>query len=281
MRYSLCLAINYFSFSGWGIGYGGGVADETTYDLERELQQDEDAWRKNLSYWRKYAPEVHVNWEQNLHVDPRAIRTSWDSETMGLAPLVNMQVIPRKKPLPKKGFFSENGWIGSLAASLLVAVPYVGPVLALAVGIGTTVASVQDVKSWVKKMRRMPPSVFAPRYYPEPFTVPLPLDRAQYIADRPWLAPLMVDRFMVEWNAGQIGDLDAAVTAVLPTEEFQTAFGDLPSQRLTGLGSGDSPNVPRGTMPSSAKSSGWKGWLVLAGIGGVVVVWRKIVKKGR
>jgi hypothetical protein len=243
------------------------VAESTTYEEENARAGDADAWRADLDYWRRHHPAAHLNWEQNMHITSRLLRIPWTGGPGELPPLVNLEILPRKKPLPKNA--SPDAIIGDIGTLALSAIPVVGGVLAAVATAGIAYGQYQFAKDWAKQMRRVPPDAFAPRYYPQAFTVPLPLDRAQFIAKNPWLAPAMVDQFVKEWQVGNIGTLDEAVNEILNTQELQGAFGDLPAQRQTGLGA----NVPRGTMSGGASSSGI--WMVL-GLAAVtgLVIWK-------
>lgn len=215
------------------------MPDDGTYQEERTLSQNSAKWRKDLDYWKRKGPAVYLNHEQNTHIPSRALRIPWNPATMGLAPLVNLEFIPQKKPLPSLGFLAENTWIASLGTVALSAIPVVGTALSIVGGLAATGTAIYMQKEYAKELQKIPPSQFMPQYHPEPFTVPVPLDRAQLILKEPWIGPAMIEGFANEWNAGSIGNARDAYLSINPTGS--NILGIRPVQS-------SSPNVPQGTF---------------------------------
>lgn len=218
--------------------------NDTTYAEERAFSGDVEKWRGDVDYWKRKHPKAFLNWEQNQHLPSRTLRVPWNADTMGLPPLVNVEFIPRKKPLPEVGFLAENSWLATFGSLALSTIPVVGGVLAAVAQVGATAHSLYEQREWAKKMKEFPPTAFAPQYFPEPFTVPMPLDRAQMVVDEPWFAPAMVDQFVKEWGAGHFRSAGEAYRLVNPSGvNFR---GAVPVQSGADRGAVAS-TVPRGT----------------------------------
>jgi len=247
------------------------MIDETQYEEESQLAKDAQAWRSNLEYWKRNFPGAFLNLDQNRHLEARVLRTPWDAEKMGLAPLVNVEIIPKNKPLPKPGFLAKNSWVGSIASAAAGTIPVVGAYAAVVVAAGFVVATAVEMKKWSDAMSAIPPEVFSPQYYPKPFTVPLPLDRAQKLVRQPWLASLMVQQFFSEFASGRIQAFDVAYKKLTEGPQLESS---LPSQSQTGGGS--VANV--GTFIVTTNPTSQLKWSIVGGIAvsvGVVVYLRR------
>lgn len=229
------------------------IVDDAAEYYREEIQRasEPEKWRADYEYWRIHYPTVRINPDQNPHVEPRLLRNPWNPDR-GIAPLVNVEFYPRKKKKPKKGVFMKLAdFLGPAAGIILAPIPVVGPALAIGASVAIGQATIKDMKDWAEEIGEFPPSAFAPQFEPEPFTVPLPLDRAQILLKEPWFSAQMVNQFVQETKDQRIRDLNEAYLqlagqslAKREPEEFSqpgmtSPFEGLPSQTQTGIGSLD------------------------------------------
>ncbi len=166
----------------------------------------------DLPYWLANFPDVRLNPSDNGHVDPRTLRVAWTSQAA--PPIVAVEITPRYLPPPDKpgdftGIFAVlQGVAGIVGAGSIVK-------LALtAASIGEGIASGIALQDWAKSFKASPDD-FSPQYSPVPFTVPMPLDRAQIMVSRPWYAPAMVYQFQQELQTGKLRTTADAYRALL------------------------------------------------------------------
>ena len=248
------------------------------YDLEWEKNLNPQKWRADYTYWRSNYPTITVKPEENSFLDPQLLLTPWDVATMGPAPIINMEVIPRTKPLPPLGFLAKYKWIGIVLQVLLALIPIIGIALSMAVGFMLNQAQAGQLKRWAEEVGEFPPTAFAPAFYPQVFTVPMPLDRAQLLAREPWFAPMMVDEAVKEYAKLEIAAVQSEYEARASVPVGDGAIAGLPAQSLTGLG-GNLPVLAPTLPPSKVKSSNSLTGLIL--VGAAVGAWMILDRKKR
>ncbi len=147
----------------------------------------QSAQLRDYFYWKANAPFVALVPSQNPGLRPLELTNPWTGP--GLAPLVLVQITPQQRPLPEKDWLASHSWVGLLAS----AIPFVGGIIAAGLNYETN----SELKKWAGAWKPNPDE-FAPQFYPKPFQVPMPLDRAQIMVREPWYAPAMVDEFAAE-----------------------------------------------------------------------------------
>ncbi len=181
---------------------------ESAPEYQTSAEVEQAAKLRDFFYWKANYPAVRLRPEQNPGLRPDELTTPWPGP--GLAPLVNVEITPQQRKLPEKGFLEENiSWLGPLT----LAIPFVGPV----VSAGLSYAANVELKKWAQAWTPNA-SAFAPQFYPQPFQVPMPLDRAQIMVAQPWYAPAMVDQFAAEVRANQLRAASDAYAQLLAAQ---------------------------------------------------------------
>lgn len=251
------------------------------YVLEWNKSQNPAKWRQDYAYWRTNFPTAQIHPEDNEHLTPEQIATPWNSQN-GPPPLINLRITPRQKPLPEQGFLAKYDWIAPVVSIVLAAIPVVGIVAATLASAMINAATANQVKSWARELGEFPPEVFAPQYFPQTFTVPMPLDRAQRLVSQPWYIANEVDRFIKEYSNDQIQVLQGQYEGVAGDRIGEGAFQDLPEEAIASLGktiATKSPSTVTGSSGAVNGSSG--GLLALAAVGGLVLVAGMMEKRKR
>jgi len=201
--------------------YRAGETQEITQNIQAN----------NYNYWRENYPTVDLRPEDNRLIDPRMLRTPYDSDKcftfnyqgkvlyghadsfkvsplqIGASrcpgtPVVSIRVTPRQRPIPKLGFFAANRWIGSIVS----VIPFVGQALSLII----SQAAASQLKSFAARWRVIPDD-FSPQYYPRAFYVILPLDKAQVAVVQPWYVPALNQQFQDDVNMKAINLLGFSI----------------------------------------------------------------------
>lgn len=153
----------------------------------------------DLNYWKANYPTVTIRPEDNPQLPRQMLYAEWPMNKPG-APLVNVEVTPRAKPMPEMGFLAKNPWVGAVASII----PVVGQVAA----IGITIGSQLQAKDYQNSFN-VEADQFKPQYQPKPFYVVLPLDQAQLAVKQPWYIEPLVMNFLEDVRASQLAAAQA------------------------------------------------------------------------
>ncbi len=200
------------------------IVQDAPENYEADIQADNQdrVLLQDYFYWKANYPFVALVPSQNPGLTPAALTTPWPGP--GLAPLVIVQITPRQRPFPTPGFLVGNSWLGLLVS----AIPFVGGILAA----GLSYESNSQLQNWAGAWKPNADE-FAPQFYPKPFGVPMPLDRAQIMVNQPWYAPAMVDQFAQEVRLNQYraaSDAYALLAAMQNTNQL-TSVSALPNSQ--------------------------------------------------
>jgi len=227
------------------------VSDAPEYYRAPTAAEAEQAAKvRDFFYWKSNYPRVELVPAQNPGLRADELTTPWPGP--GLAPLVLVQITPQQRPLPEKGWLAQNPWLGLIVS----VIPLVGGII----GAGLSYTTNQKLKTWAGQWKPNA-DAFAPQFYPKPFQVPMPLDRAQIMVREPWYAPAMVDEFAAEVRNNQLifaSQAYADLVAAMNSQTRLTTAGALPNSQ--GAATKDSINLP------SAAAGSALAFLIAAGL---------------
>lgn len=208
------------------------------YRTDEQAAATQDYQLRAYYYWKENFPAVRLVPAQNPGLRPAELTTPWPGP--GLAPLVMVQITPRQRPLPEKSWLSENSWLGLVVS----AIPFVGGIIAAGLSFETNA----ELKKWAGAWKPNN-SEFAPQFYPKPFQVPLPLDRAQIAVRQPWYVVALVDQFAEEVRVNNLRYASEQYAALV--NHYQTtSSGATPAQGAAKLGTPlPTTNAHGGALP--------------------------------
>jgi hypothetical protein len=146
-------------------------------------------------FWKDNFPKVELLAKDNQGVSQAYLNTPWNNVN-GLAPIIIMEVTPRKKPIPAVPLWTT---VIGYVAKVVSFIPTIGTVVSMAM----KMAAASGVRSWANSIATDTDystihGIFAPQYYPRMIQVPMPLDRAQLIVAQPVYAVPMIAQFIDE-----------------------------------------------------------------------------------
>ncbi len=141
------------------IAQGQVMGAPENYQVRANAESAEQRAAANYNYWRENYPSVNLKPADNPELDPFILRNAWTGP--GLPPLVKVEIIPRSKPKPEKGFLASSfGQILGVVANII-------PVVGTAVSLGLALGSSAQAKSYAAKWKASL-SAFEPQYDPAP-----------------------------------------------------------------------------------------------------------------
>ncbi len=148
-----------------------------------------------LQYWKENYPTVELLKQFNPQLTDAQFNKSWKG--IPNAPLVNVRITQRLKPMPKLGFFAKYGQFIGLGLMLIPGAQGFAAVALTAASIINTTQTQLAVKRF-KNSFEVPTSFFEPQYKPVPFFIVLPIDEAQAAVKQPWYVPMLSYKFRDE-----------------------------------------------------------------------------------
>jgi len=207
----------------------GATSQESYSSSAQEAVNALAAQADNLAYWKSNYPNVQILPEQNPQIDRKWLYETWP-DSMGPSPLVNVQITPRQKPLPTKGFLASNSWLSAIVS----VVPVVGVVLSVAVA----EASAAQMKSYQNAFQAESDN-YKPQYYPKPFNIILPLNDAKLIQNQPWYAENVATNFVNSINMAQLNQMTDTYNSFARSTQQQAPQDQTPATIPLITGSGN------------------------------------------